>query len=1050
MIGRGRSCIALVLAAGLLAVIGCSQSPSDEGIQQIVQAEIAKLELPKGERGLQGEAGPQGETGPQGEAGPRGEAGPEGERGLQGPQGETGPQGGTGPQGARGAPALEPAATPVTEIDRPTAEIDWFDCGDTFECGWVEVPADYRDPETDGIKIPMIVHRATAPDERIGYLFVNPGGPGVSGVNHVEDSLGTAPGEIVERFDIVGFDPRGVGRAEPEFACGALGEQLELLASIEMPLDTPREILAGEASANLCIESMGPVGGLLHSEYVARDMDELRKALGADQISSLGLGYGATIGLWYATLFPESSRAMVFDSTTNPAGPADTRQERIDEELERYTSLEAGLEAALEACLDTRDCPIFNGGDPIGYYKQAATKLDLVSAAANNDPLVGPLGVITSLYQEVGRPILWQGLFELYENDDPSILLQLGKEQIKEPGAPSFTAHVNCLDDWALSPLDRKTALEESEIVTAIIEERFPLLAALDVNLPSSCVFYDQFAPDPFEGSLDGSDVPILVIGNRSDAITPFGESEELVDEVLGNGYLVEVTHGRHLVYPDNQCVAGHVHSALINLVYPDERRVTCEEEEIQFAGGLNWSECGTNIECVKIAVPADYRDPEAGTIDVAVDVHRATSPEKRIGYLFVNPGGPGQSGVLFIAPPETFAADEIIERFDIIGFDPRGVAYSEPDYTCGEPSERLELMLSIEGTVDTPEEVEIGEAAANLCIESMGPAGGLLHSEYVARDLDEIRKALGADQISYIGYSYGSVLGTWYATLFPNSVRAMVVDGADNPVDKLGTAQERSDAQYEQTLGFEAQLGAALKACDNPAECPIYDDGDPVGYYMQAVTKLSLANRAANGYPIAGYLGVISTLYNQADWPDLWRGLFELNENDDPSILLQYGRRQLSGLEWGELRFTTHVNCLDKWVLRPDWVEVAAEDASLTSEEVELPATPLTDALYANSGNYIETCPYYGAFAPDPFDGNLDGSGTPILVIGNRSDPATPFVESEELATETLSNGYLVETDHKKHGVYPQNSCVNEIVHSVLIDQEFPSERRVICERED
>ena len=78
-----------------------------------------------------------------------------------------------------------------------------------------------------------------------------------------------------------------------------------------------------------------------------------------------------------------------------------------------------------------------------------------------------------------------------------------------------------------------------------------------------------------------------------------------------------------------------------------------------------------------------------------------------------------------------------------------------------------------------------MGEAAANLCIESMGPAGGLLHSEYVARDMDEIRQILGAEQISYFGYSYGSTLGVWYATLFPDSVRAMVVDGADNPVEQ-------------------------------------------------------------------------------------------------------------------------------------------------------------------------------------------------------------------------------------------------------------------------
>ena len=98
----------------------------------------------------------------------------------------------------------------------------------------------------------------------------------------------------------------------------------------------------------------------------------------------------------------------------------------------------------------------------------------------------------------------------------------------------------------------------------------------------------------------------ILVIGNHSDPISPFGESEELVNEALSNGYLVEVSHARHLVYPDNQCVNQHVHRALVDLEYPSERRVMCAEEEIKPAGDneLAWFECALNIECLTIAVP--------------------------------------------------------------------------------------------------------------------------------------------------------------------------------------------------------------------------------------------------------------------------------------------------------------------------------------------------------------------------------------------------------------------------------------------------------------
>ena len=125
-------------------------------------------------------------------------------------------------------------------------------------------------------------------------------------------------------------------------------------------------------------------------------------------------------------------------------------------------------------------------------------------------------------------------------------------------------------------------------------------------------------------------------------------------------------------------------------------------------------------------------------------------------------------------------------------------------------------------------------------------------------------------------------------------------------------------------------------------------------------------------------------------------------------------------------------------------------EDASLTSEDVEIPPLPLSNAMSANSGSLTGTCLFYGQFAPDPFEGPLNGSDTPILVIGNHSDPTTPYVGSEELVNETLSNGYLLETDHYKHGVYPENTCVNAHVHRALIDREYPGERRVTCERQD
>ena len=984
------------------------------------------------------------------------------------------------------APAPTPAPTP-TPSPAPTAEpepapagpqIEWLEkCTEGFECGSIQVPADYRDPEAGSIRIAFLVHRARAEDKRIGYLFVNPGGPGASGVNFAAGGVlsGSFTDEVVERFDIVGFDPRGVKYSEPDFACGEPGEQRALLRSIDGYIDTPEEIAAGEAAANLCIETMGPVGGLLHSAYVANDMDEIRKALGAEQVSYYGVSYGSRLGLWYATLFPDSVRAMVVDGATNfkvdqTLGQEELVAAEIEGDIAPYA---IQLEQALAACADP-ECPIYNDGDPVGYFRQTVAKMDGTSRN----------GVKLSLNNQQNWPMLWQGLFELNENDDSSILYEFVAPYLNAGLAGgttgSITRHINCLDQWALRPeLDRAARLDQPQILDATVAEMLPLWALVEsTSSPRACPFYDQFAPEPFAGPLDGSGVPILVVGNRSDPATPFSESVKFAGETVRNGYLVGADHFKHGVYPGNRCVVNHVHRALIDGVYPSAWQVSCEREDeaaktpAPTAGErIDWRPCGP-MECGSILVPADYRDPEAGSINIAVNVHRATAPDQRIGYLFVNPGGPGGSGLAyaFRATSGTKFSDEIVERFDIVGFDPRGVGLSDelvagaldklgidlrvffgggsgPEFACGGPGEQLALLASIDGAIDTSEEIAAGEAAANLCIQSMGSVGALLGSAYVAHDMDEIRKALGADQISYYGGSYGSALGAWYATLFPDSVRAMVVDGASNPVEQATTQQERVDAEVEEELATETLLEKALTACADP-KCPIYNDGDPVGYFYEVVAKLGLVNAAMDNYPPAGIFGVISTLYNEEKWPDLWQGLYELKENDDPSILRKSAEFQLLGADPTAARFPDHVNCLDHWSLHPDLDRATRLDDAARVDAAFAERLPLLATVRSYSW-LVEPCPFYDQFAPAPLEGPLDGGGVPILVIGNRSDPATPFSESEEFATETLSNGYLLETSHFKHIVYPGNQCVNDHVHRALIDGELPSARRVVCEED-
>ena len=464
----------------------------------------------------------------------------------------------------------------------PEDTVLWTDCEvEGLECGVVTVPLDYRDPDAGALALAIAVHRATDPDRRIGYLVVNPGGPGGSGVEMVTWALDgpgavfTAP--VLERFDILGFDPRGVGRSEPWFVCGAPGEQLALLSQVKLPFDTPEEFAAGEAAALLCAESMGAAAGLLHTEYVARDIDEIRKALGAEQVSYFGTSYGSTLGVWYATLFPESVRAMVVDGADNPVDDVSTVESRVANVIDEIRQFELLLGEALDAC-DRPDCPMYNDGNPRGYFKKNVGALDAVVEATGGNPVAGALSIITTLYSQESWPYLWIGYSMLVEDGDPSLLAEFALFQLGDTGGgTTFVEHVNCLDSWVLNPqLDRYVRLSDERAMEKAVRRELPLLAHLDFVAPGACPFYDLLDRSSFGGTLDGGDVPIVVIGNPRDPATPFSESRELVEETLSNGYLVRAEHYAHVVYPSNECANEIIHRALIDLVLPEERTTVC------------------------------------------------------------------------------------------------------------------------------------------------------------------------------------------------------------------------------------------------------------------------------------------------------------------------------------------------------------------------------------------------------------------------------------------------------------------------------------------
>lgn len=469
----------------------------------------------------------------------------------------------------------------------------------------------------------------------------------------------------------------------------------------------------------------------------------------------------------------------------------------------------------------------------------------------------------------------------------------------------------------------------------------------------------------------------------------------------------------------------------------PEVEETTTESKEEQ----LDWEPCpiSPHRQCAKLTVPIEYEDPSLGELELSVAISRATVPEKRIGYLFLNPGGPGGSAVEFVEYLEYLGfPDEIVERFDIVGLDPRGVAESEPEFACGTGTEQFDLLSQLGEFVEKPEEIEIGFKAIELCKESMGPVASRLGTDYLAQDMELLREKLGGEKISFLGLSYGSTVGAWYATKFPDSVRAMVLDGAGDPTLHIRDLETGIELVDMHVSPFESQLGEALDACDSE-ECPIYNNGDPRQYWIDTSEKFQLVKEAGYNDNSSVYLAIYGFLYTESTWPELWDALHALREEDDPSLFIESISR--AGTAQGEVSFTGHVNCLDSWTLFSD-ITTKGELAL----EIELDE-PLDEHVEKNYPLYAaididgqqSECNYFEVLDARPLEQPLNGSGTQILVVGNTTDPITPFIQSERFANDVLDNGVLVRVPHSSHVVFPGNPCVNDIVQEVLVNEKYP-----------
>lgn len=449
------------------------------------------------------------------------------------------------------------------------------------------------------------------------------------------------------------------------------------------------------------------------------------------------------------------------------------------------------------------------------------------------------------------------------------------------------------------------------------------------------------------------------------------------------------------------------------------------------------WSGCGGDFECAKINVPLDYDKPDGRTIELAVIRLPAGSDDRRIGSLLINPGGPGASGVDYARGARASLSGDLLDHYDVIGFDPRGVGESAP-VKCVTDAQ-MDVFIAIDGSPNDDAEIKgldtESRRFADGCESRSSELLPYLSTEDAARDMDVIRAVVGDERMTYLGKSYGTFLGATYAGLFPGRVGRMVLDGA---IDPRVTGEEMSLAQAE---GFEQALRAFVADCVQQSNCPV---GPSVEEGLADVTNL-LDSVDAQPLPTdqgrqvtqsLAVLGIVTALYDRTNgWPVLRDGLASaLNGNGSILLFLAdlYADRDESG------HYTTNsmeaiyaVNCLD----RPDH----NGPAQIMRNE------PRFEAASAHFGGYLAwsnlPCRYWSVSSGDgPKAITADGAA-PILVVGTTRDPATPYKWAVGLA-EQLKSGVLLSYDGDGHTAYFQgDECVDEIVDAYLINGEVPED---------
>jgi len=438
------------------------------------------------------------------------------------------------------------------------------------------------------------------------------------------------------------------------------------------------------------------------------------------------------------------------------------------------------------------------------------------------------------------------------------------------------------------------------------------------------------------------------------------------------------------------------------------------------------------------VKVPLDYAHPDADAINIALIRKPAIDRSNRIGSVLTNPGGPGASGVEFLRN-EASSMSALNRRFDLIGFDPRGVGASAPVRCLDGPQE--DAFNALDSVLDDPQEkdavIQADKDFAAGCQRKSAKVLPFVDTASTARDMDLIRQAVGDEELTYLGFSYGTYLGQMYGHLFPTHVRALALDGVLDPT------LSANDLLLAQIVGFEQNLQAfyadcrARKSGGNP--CRYGQSGDPQTKLNALMARLDVNPMRVGTRSLTrglAVIGVLTPLYDESTWTLLDQALALADQNNG-SLLLRFADiylgRNGNGTYDNQTDANYAINCLD----HPVPADIAAYDALG-------PEFAKASSLFGPATQYSNLLCAYWPIKPKLEPGPLTANGAPpIFLIGGTGDPATPY-QWAQAVNKQIPNSVLLTRRGNGHTSYDASSCAHGLIDAYMINLTLPAQGTV------